>query len=102
EDGIRDFHVTGVQTCALPILFFFDGAWHVVQDWTPSPAIDGADTSPCVSVFVEGSTFRVYFNGRAVGTITDVQVFAREGSFGIRSEERRVGRGGRASRSQHE
>src|SRR5690606_20279240 len=22
EDGIRDFHVTGVQTCALPILFF--------------------------------------------------------------------------------
>src|SRR5690606_9358100 len=23
EDGIRDFHVTGVQTCALPILEFF-------------------------------------------------------------------------------
>src|SRR5436309_13912180 len=22
EDGIRDFHVTGVQTCALPIAFF--------------------------------------------------------------------------------
>src|SRR5690606_40735916 len=21
EDGIRDFHVTGVQTCALPILY---------------------------------------------------------------------------------
>src|SRR5690606_40768067 len=23
EDGIRDFHVTGVQTCALPIYLFF-------------------------------------------------------------------------------
>src|SRR5207253_7000901 len=23
EDGIRDGHVTGVQTCALPILLFF-------------------------------------------------------------------------------
>src|SRR5690606_13191635 len=23
EDGIRDFHVTGVQTCALPIFLFF-------------------------------------------------------------------------------
>src|SRR5690606_40746705 len=23
EDGIRDFHVTGVQTCALPIWFFY-------------------------------------------------------------------------------
>src|SRR5690606_40182281 len=22
EDGIRDFHVTGVQTCALPISYF--------------------------------------------------------------------------------
>src|SRR5690606_21405360 len=29
EDGIRDFHVTGVQTCALPILRFSHacGAW---------------------------------------------------------------------------
>src|SRR5690606_41022537 len=25
EDGIRDFHVTGVQTCALPILYEVDG-----------------------------------------------------------------------------
>src|SRR5207302_2457063 len=25
EDGIRDFHVTGVQTCALPISFFGPG-----------------------------------------------------------------------------
>src|SRR5690606_40839361 len=24
EDGIRDFHVTGVQTCALPILLLMD------------------------------------------------------------------------------
>src|SRR5690606_39749027 len=28
EDGIRDFHVTGVQTCALPILLCMDQmAW---------------------------------------------------------------------------
>src|SRR5690606_40063559 len=25
EDGIRDFHVTGVQTCALPILGYING-----------------------------------------------------------------------------
>src|SRR5690606_40499355 len=32
EDGIRDFHVTGVQTCALPISFSFSirtAAWMV-------------------------------------------------------------------------
>lgn len=81
--GATEFYTVMFSSKGDWALFFFDGAWHVVQDWTPSPAIDGADTSPCVSVFVEGSTFRVYFNGRAVGTITDVQVFAREGSFGI-------------------
>src|SRR5690606_19405326 len=29
EDGIRDFHVTGVQTCALPILT----PAHIVPEW---------------------------------------------------------------------
>src|SRR5260370_2407270 len=28
EDGIRDSSVTGVQTCALPILFHGDTAYH--------------------------------------------------------------------------
>src|SRR5690606_39794828 len=27
EDGIRDFHVTGVQTCALPILHLLGGKY---------------------------------------------------------------------------
>src|SRR5207302_7182872 len=27
EDGIRDFHVTGVQTCALPIWRWFASPW---------------------------------------------------------------------------
>src|SRR5690606_19167187 len=29
EDGIRDFHVTGVQTCALPILYAGDMIYNV-------------------------------------------------------------------------
>src|SRR5690606_39381172 len=43
EDGIRDFHVTGVQTCALPIYFdhtLYDGdsgshlfAWLIRRSW---------------------------------------------------------------------
>src|SRR5690606_14607695 len=33
EDGIRDFHVTGVQTCALPICWSRDGSrvWYVSE-----------------------------------------------------------------------
>src|SRR5690606_39856655 len=35
EDGIRDFHVTGVQTCALPILEIDTSSWPLpaVFDW---------------------------------------------------------------------
>src|SRR5690606_40634812 len=33
EDGIRSFHVTGVQTCALPILIHFLGA----SPWPDAP-----------------------------------------------------------------
>src|SRR5690606_40595047 len=34
EDGIRDFHVTGVQTCALPILSKSFGAQTIWRDVT--------------------------------------------------------------------
>src|SRR5690606_39928771 len=39
EDGIRDFHVTGVQTCALPISFFVTvmPAPSLTVHQTPSP-----------------------------------------------------------------
>src|SRR5690625_7767202 len=30
EDGIRDGHVTGVQTCALPILDWAEGFWPIL------------------------------------------------------------------------
>src|SRR5688500_20367594 len=32
EDGIRDYKVTGVQTCALPISFAADAHYHHVVD----------------------------------------------------------------------
>src|SRR5256885_1500927 len=49
EDGIRDYKVTGVQTCALPISLRFveqepkarvfamgENAWHDESEWPPS------------------------------------------------------------------
>src|SRR6266567_5822300 len=35
EDGIRDLTVTGVQTCALPILFRFCGVVGAASVWKP-------------------------------------------------------------------
>src|SRR5690606_40303087 len=41
EDGIRDFHVTGVQTCALPIFSFAAGEAERLQgDIVPASAPD--------------------------------------------------------------
>src|ERR1019366_7368362 len=34
EDGIRDWSVTGVQTCALPIYTFFFQAEDGIRDWS--------------------------------------------------------------------
>src|SRR5690606_39578244 len=36
EDGIRDFHVTGVQTCALPISATWTGAGALSAAWMAS------------------------------------------------------------------
>src|SRR5436309_10301408 len=41
EDGIRDFHVTGVQTCALPILRSPDG-----KEVALSPSLPGRAPAP--------------------------------------------------------
>src|SRR5690606_4605336 len=39
EDGIRDFHVTGVQTCALPILDM--GVRLPLAEWPPHAPVNG-------------------------------------------------------------
>src|SRR5699024_11690790 len=48
EDGIRDRHVTGVQTCALPICHLCDAPTPGAAEMTPVPAPPertGADTA---------------------------------------------------------
>ena len=55
EDGIRDTSVTGVQTCALPILLLGFGA---VQDffsgWVPEPVLDTMSTLSFLTQFEIG------------------------------------------------
>src|SRR5690606_39554738 len=43
EDGIRDFHVTGVQTCALPI-----SPWHAMY-LNQAPTISCSARFPCTT-----------------------------------------------------
>src|SRR5437870_13808094 len=72
EDGIRDGHVTGVQTCALPI-------WR-----GPSRAAGGGSACP--------------LHGRSV-LVADLGGRASDRAIDERSEERRVGKECRARRT---
>src|SRR5690606_39710640 len=92
EDGIREFHVTGVQTCALPIFNLLDNA---ARHGPP-----GSDVR--VSAHEEGDelVLEVRDEGPGIPPEERTRVFHRftrgERAGGGRSEERRVGRGGRA------
>src|SRR5205807_2771634 len=82
EDGIRDYKVTGVQTCALPI----------------SPASRHASASAAISSGVIGTLGLASFLVAplmAASMITGVTI-ARPYDGSLRSEERRVGKECRA------
>ncbi len=63
--------------------YFYDGSWQAIQDWTVSPVIDGTDKNPRLSVFLQGDTFRLYFNNRFVAEVTDPNNYASEGSLAL-------------------
>src|SRR5690606_40665462 len=95
EDGIRDFHVTGVQTCALPISAA--DAYQRLRD----EGVEAFLLSTClrVEVAVAGgddlarSALQALY-GRSPRPV-EVR-HEREAFLHLRSEERRVGKDGRA------
>src|SRR5690606_41135810 len=101
EDGIRDFHVTGVQTCALPI-----------SPLAPLP--EGEDRkkqffpslSPTSPPFSKGVAAKRRGDFRSANHIFSPGSFAacftqEVNSFSSRSEERRVGKESRSRWSAH-
>src|SRR5262249_60068714 len=73
EDGIRDWSVTGVQTCALPI---------------------SADLETIVQKAIEKDAAHRY--AHAAELAEDLRRFLEDRPIGARSEERRVGKEGRS------
>src|SRR5690606_40270015 len=92
--GIRDFHVTGVQTCALPIFWEqFEGRWEQLVETSSrilarldrgDPIADTEQDEPPILPAFSGPTER-----EAVVRIRRAQTFFRRT---VRSEERRVGK----------
>src|SRR5690606_40589701 len=92
-----DFHVTGVQTCALPICLAADGEWQASQQTRVAGHVTGVFTrlvgtaGDYIFVGFEGEwvTFHQGFNH-----LTEQVIGANLGQTACmaRSEERRVGR----------
>src|SRR5690606_40610163 len=60
EDGIRDFHVTGVQTCALPISLVANGGKSKKPEPTPRPGVKakGKRSRPALSAAQAEAVYR--------------------------------------------
>src|SRR5690606_39797613 len=65
EDGIRDFHVTGVQTCALPISKNLLEDFNIVYNPIELPKIDSHQTSFTDAILVDN---KLYFLATAEKT----------------------------------
>src|SRR5690606_40649943 len=98
-DGIRDFHVTGVQTCALPILPEFVEEPEITRHFDREPVISYLDTS----AFVKEYSSRIFANGMisSAQSSRGITIYgidpAKENAL-TRSEERRVGKASSTSR----
>src|SRR5439155_9266119 len=90
EDGIRDGHVTGVQTCALPIYqqvlmsLLLELAQEAHQDLLISDRVRGL-----VTMRIQGESADVALAGVLKAHSARLE---RVGEVGVRSEERRVGK----------
>src|SRR5207302_5275250 len=93
EDGIRDFHVTGVQTCALPILA---PALGLVVCTVPVFLLNVAGL-PVGSFGLPLGTALFVFAVVGLVLVRPKVSPAYLGFAAIRSEERRVGNDGRAA-----
>src|SRR5690606_39513043 len=99
EDGIRDFHVTGVQTCALPIFEVVLARFGLeLAQKTRVPLADLDRVPPHDDLEAE---LGLALLGRLRGRAGQVQLEYRHAREHRRSEERRVGKECRARWAAH-
>src|SRR5699024_11968363 len=92
DDGIRDRNVTGVQTCALPIFgsgdAYISGALYglLAHDFNCQKALEYGNATSAVKNTIPGDL-------PSCGLEEIDRIIKNHKNTGIRSEERRVGRG---------
>src|SRR5205085_3692686 len=91
EDGIRDLTVTGVQTCALPILYLNAGVF--TKDGAAG-GINASGYNSCSGIIVSGGQDACQAALAMSDSLLNSGTYRLADSFpqNFRSEERRVGK----------
>src|SRR5690606_40073551 len=92
EDGIRGFHVTGVQTCALPISLESLAHQLQIDDGFIIPLLDARRMEVYSAVF-DKNLHQVRDTEAEIIDMNSFSDFLAQGKTYFRSEERRVGKG---------
>src|SRR5690606_40897314 len=98
-----DFHVTGVQTCALPIFSgLLEASGQKQAEWRTDPARCGA-AGGVGDLGTHAHNLAEYITGlKITELIADLTIFVEgrrlDDDANVRSEERRVGKEGREGR----
>src|SRR5690606_40179386 len=92
EDGIRVFHVTGVQTCALPISDLLSS--NIDNAWTAVKTVK--TDSGWISENISGFALILVLGTAIIGSLFSSDAWNNV-TFIARSEERRVGKECRCS-----
>src|SRR5690606_39705390 len=96
EDGIRDFHVTGVQTCALPIFTIPLGVVVALSVGSLAGQLGAEGYGGAVVAFVIVGQAAPLICALMISGVGGSAMCADLGARKIRSEERRVGKECRA------
>src|SRR5690606_39876554 len=99
EDGIRDFHVTGVQTCALPISARVPRTTSSMYALTTAPFHGRLVSSSTVVSITFPNCVDKSAARRGRSSFLLISRPSRRNQVPVRSEERRVGNDGGGCRS---
>src|SRR5690606_40910981 len=95
EDGIRDFHVTGVQTCALPISTEDDFYAEYLSLDIAAAVVDSLDDA-IAHIRKYGSRHTDAIVTRSLEAARRFAALVDSAAIAVRSEGRRVGKGVRS------
>ncbi len=64
-------------------VYYFNGDWQVIQDWTTSSVVSTSDRQARLGLMVQGNVLRAYYDGEFVAEVTDPSGYASEGSIAL-------------------